>query len=128
MRRGVWWGTWPLVTGAAGLFLLAFGAGAMRTEEEERERQLLLKVREWQAARDRAAEDEPEPPRRGRRPADAPAPAKPDPDAVRDERDPAAVVAGRVAFYAGLALLVTAGVILFRFAPARDRPDWGEGG
>jgi hypothetical protein len=137
MRRGVWWGTWPLLVGAAGLFLLAFGAGALRSEQEEREWQFRLKVLEWTKEHDRAVQewqDEQDLPRRRRPPAPADdalkalMATKPNPDTVRDERDPAAVLAGRAAFYAGLVLLLAAGVILFRSAPQHNREDWGERG
>jgi hypothetical protein len=38
-------------------------------------------------------------------------------EARRDRRDPKDVLAGRIAFYAGLILVLTAGVLLYRRTP-----------
>jgi hypothetical protein len=149
MRSPVWWGTWPLVLGLGGILLLAVGARAMPSDEElnrkalqaaekvgeelrnvetPRERRIVL----HQLAHELEQRRRPVPPwlTEPGDASDAELTAR-----IREllieefgeHRDPAAMIAGRCAFFAGLVLTAAAGVVLFRYAPDRDKPDWGVG-
>ena len=153
MNRGFgWWGTPPLLVGAAGLLLLAFGAKGMQGDDEINEpaRQEADNIeKELNDASQRGdlrdviaylQMEEASLRKRGKS-ADlvSLAPKKKGEDfsteqaaearkmiydALSSERDPDAAIAGRIAFYAGLILVFTAGVLLYRRTPESNRGRW----
>ena len=146
MARGhMWWGTGPLVVGAMGLLLLAFGAKWLPAGDEINER-----------AREEAEEIEqglrsPDPEKRNEaihmaaeilhragKKLDAATLNEQNAkeldlaarvrnliyDVQSDHRDPGAVLAGRIAFYGGLVLVFAAGVLLYRRTPESNQGAW----
>ena len=127
MARGRgWWGTGPLVVGASGLLLLAFGAKWLPGDEiNDQARAEAEKIEEGVRAEDpRAREAAAEILQK----ADKLPAAEDGQEAHADRavrlrdrlyqaltyRDPGAVIAGRLAFYGGLVLVFAAGVLLYR--------------
>jgi hypothetical protein len=126
MRSAVWWGTWPLVLGLGGILLLAVGARAMRAPDEE----INAKKMKWENEQQKRAMEKMlrrSFQQRGQPDDEVGESAEPPPEELQDQRDQAAVIAGRLAFFCGLVLTAAAGVVLFRYAPDRDKPDWGVG-
>ena len=137
MARGQgWWGTAPLMVGASGLALLAFGAKWLPGDEiDDRARVEAKEIADGvragdPAAREAAAEI--------LQKADKTPAAEDGQEAHADRtvrlrdrlyqaltyRDPGAVIAGRIAFYGGLILVFAAGVLLYRRAPESNRETW----
>jgi hypothetical protein len=147
-RNGNWWGAAPLLVGASGLLLMAFGAKGLPDSGEintaakkgaETVEKLLNHARNREEVIDDLQEAEEAlrqegkavdlqslAPRRGPesdsdwigRVRDAFY------DARSDHRDPRCVVAGRIAFYCGLILVFAAGVLLYRRTPKSVYKEW----
>lgn len=149
MARGSgWWGTPPLMVGAAGLLLLAFGsrwtagvdevnekaqqqaaavAEQLKYAESVREvRVILLEAEGILKAAGHPTDLLPMLDAAGKDP--GPALAEPVRNVIyeklRDRRDPAAMIAGRIAFYFGLAVVFLAGVLLYRRTPGSNQGRW----
>lgn len=133
MARGYgWWGTAPLMVGASGLLLLAFGAKWLPGDDADRARAEAEKIVDGVRAGDpaaRAAAAEILQKAEKTPAAEDGSEAHPDRAVpLRDRlyqaltyRDPGAVIAGRIAFYGGLVLVFAAGVLLYCRAPESNR-------
>ncbi len=152
MNRGKgWWGTGPLVVGASGLLLMAFGAAglpdsaeinaaahqeAAKLQEElhsalsQQDVAVVLRNAEMEAGP--GEEGKPAVNLRSLAPRNE---AESDPgwiaragdayyQARSDHREPRGVLAGRIAFYGGLILVFAAGVLLYRRTPNSVYKAW----
>ena len=134
MARGYeWWGSAPLMVGASGLLLLAFGAKWMPGDEiDDRARAEAEKIVDGVRAGDPAARvaaaeilQKAEKTPAGGDASEANAlrtvPLRDRLYQALTYRDPGAVIAGRIAFYGGLVLVFAAGVLLYCRAPESNR-------
>ena len=151
MSRGSgWWGTSTLVVGAIGLLLLAIGAKGMRDDDSVNEparqeadgveadlndtehrqeavailqrEELMLKARgKTVDLRSLAPKKTEDPTMKPEQAAEAKQRIY---DALSSHSDPSAALPQRIAFYAGLILVFTAGVLLYRRTPESVRGPW----
>jgi hypothetical protein len=149
MSRGYgWWGTPTLVVGAIGLLLLSIGAKGMQDDDainesarQEAERveadlndaehrqdavAILLQEEMTLKARGRTVELRSLAPKKGQemKPEQAAEARQRIYDAQSIQSDPGAALPLRIAFYTGLILVFTAGVLLYRRTPASVRGTW----
>jgi len=150
-RRQTWWGTAPLLAGAGGLLLLAFGARGMQDrdpgsadaqqlrdeikanlEDAENRREVRSLLAGAEAAvkikYGKSVDLQSLAPKKGE---------EADPQQIADQAyeriraamgdqhiDPGLVVAERIAFYCGLVLVFAAGVLLYRRTPDSVQAAW----
>ena len=148
MARGQGWGgTAPLVVGAGGLLLLAFGAKWLPGGDEinDRARQEAESIEQGLRSRnpdvrDQALTEAADILAKAGKKLDAQTLADQDVkerdfdlaarvrdlvyEVRSDHRDPGAMIAGRIAFYGGLILVVAAGVLLYRRTPQSSQGPW----